>query len=205
MEREIIEFARHIATSNPIIAYIFFFINAALQILFPPYPGDTIIALEGYISSLGFLNSNLLLLTTVTGTYLSSVLLYFLSFKFGNSLIAHKFTEKFFDTENITKLEKWFNKYGAMAIIINKFIPGMGSITLIAAGAFQLSKIPALIAIAIASVIHNTILFVSGKLTGDNISKIKIMFVEYNNYLWVGLVTVFILYIYIKRLSQNKG
>lgn len=199
------EFARNIAISNPIIAYIFFFINALLQILFPPYPGDTIIALEGYISSRGFLNPYLLLLTTVTGTYLSSVLLYFLSFKFGNSLIAHKFTEKYFDTENIIKLEKWFNKYGALAIVINKFIPGMGSLTLIAAGVFQLSKIPALIAIAIASVIHNTVLFVSGKLTGDNIDKIKTMFVEYNNYLWIALMTVFILYVYIKRLSQNKG
>jgi membrane protein DedA with SNARE-associated domain len=53
MEQNLIDFTKDIAMQYPYLAYIFFFISASLQILFPPYPGDTVLVLEGYLSSTG--------------------------------------------------------------------------------------------------------------------------------------------------------
>lgn len=57
----ILEYLKSAALSKPFIIYIFAFLNAALQIYFPPYPGDTITIIQGFLSSKGYLNIYLLL------------------------------------------------------------------------------------------------------------------------------------------------
>jgi membrane protein DedA with SNARE-associated domain len=204
MEKEIVEFARNLASNNPLYAYIFFFINAALQILFPPYPGDTILVFEGYLSSQRVLNTFLMLFISLSATYLSSIFLYSISYKFGHSLVANKFVQKNFDIKRIEKLEEWFKKYGSLAIIINKFLPGVGSLTLIAAGLFNLPPIPAFVSIGVATIIHNTALFMAGRLTGDNIILIKTLFKEYNRIIVLAILIIAALYLYVKMTYNKK-
>jgi membrane protein DedA with SNARE-associated domain len=204
MEQEIVAFAKNLAQTNPAYAYMFFFLNAVLQVLFPPYPGDTLIIFQGYLSSIGVFNSFSLLLTSLTATFISSIVLYRISFKFGHSIIENKFIRKYFDTSKTSKLEGWFSKYGALAIVINKFIPGVGSLAVIAAGIFKLSRIPAYISIGIATFFHNTMLFLAGRFTGNNMYVIKSIIKEYQSFIFIGLLVIGILYFYIKFYSKNK-
>lgn len=204
MEKLLVGFAKDIVSTNPFMAYIFFFFNAVLQIVFPPYPGDTITILEGYLSSKGHLNSFFLLLATLSGTYLSSIFLYIISYKFGERIVSNNFIKKYFDISKIYKLENWFKKYGPFVIIINKFLPGIGSLTLIAAGLFRLPPIPAFVSIGTATVIHNTFLFMAGRLTGDNMDLIRQIIREYNRIIISAAAIVSIIYLYVKFVYIKK-
>lgn len=204
MEKEIILFISKVSTENPVFAYIIFFINAAIQVLFPPYPGDTIIIFQGYISSLGILSSPALLSTTLSATYLSSIFLYLLSYKLGHRVLSTKFIKKFIDIKKIYSLEGWFKKYGSLVVISGKFIPGLGFFSLIAAGLFELPPISAFISIGISTLIHNTILFMAGRITGNNMDIIKKAMFEYNRLIIIGVLTLSALYIYTKYIYKRK-
>ncbi|TDT60887.1 membrane protein DedA with SNARE-associated domain [Fonticella tunisiensis] len=205
MEHEILKIAGYLASSNPIMVYVFFFLNSTLQILFPPYPGDSIIVLGGYLSSTGILNTPLFVLSTLTATYLSSTFLYLISYKFSYRILANKLISKFFKVKRIYSLESWFRKYGSFAIILNKFLPGIGSLTLIAAGIFKLRPFSAFISIGIASILHNIFLIIAGRITGDNIVLIKHFLGEYNKIFIVSMIIVILIYLYVKFIFKKQN
>jgi membrane protein DedA with SNARE-associated domain len=204
MEQEVLAFARELAAHNPVFAYVFFFFNSVLQVFFPPYPGDTLIIFQGYLSSHGILNTILLLTVTLSSTYLSSVGLYLLSLRLGHRLVQSKYIKKFFDVGKIYRMEDWFKKYGAFVIVAGKFIPGVGFLALIAAGIFELPALPAFISIGIATLIHNITLFIVGRFAGNNMPLIKRIISEYNRAIIIGVVIIAVVYIFIKFIYKRK-
>lgn len=200
MENYFVEFARNAANGSPIAAYLFFFFNSILQVLFPPYPGDSIIALQGYLSTKGILNPYILLTNIFIATYLSSLFLYIVSFKYGEAVINKSIIKNYFDINKINRLEDWFRKYGAIIIIINKFLPGLGSLTFIATGLFKLPRIPAMISIGVACILHNIVLFIGGRIAGENTKIIKNFIREYSIYIILGIIIIGLIYIIIKKL-----
>lgn len=198
MENQVIAFVSKLADKSPLAAYVFFFINAVLQALFPPYPGDTLIVFQGYLSSHRILNTYLLLLVTFSGTYLSSIFLYSLGLKYHYKLIENRFIKKYVDFNKIKNLKLWFKKYGAIVIIVTKFVPGLSFISIIAAGIFELPVKASYISIAISTLMHNGILFFAGRVTGDKMDLIKKSLYEYNKLILPGLFILSIAYIYAK-------
>lgn len=205
MEQSLLAFAESLTQNSPFLAYIFFFFNSVLQILFPPYPGDSVVILQGYLSSKGVLNPALHFLTTYLGTFLSSVFLYMLSHRYGHKLMENKFIKKYFNTQKVLKLDNWFKKYGVAAIIINKFIPGIASLTLIAAGIFELPVIPAIIAISISSFLHMLALFMTGRFTGNNMSFLKKFLYKNRVILIIIAIIALGVYIYIKFIYKKRN
>jgi membrane protein DedA with SNARE-associated domain len=204
MERSILAFAESIAKTNPLLAYTFFFLNSVLQVLFPPYPGDSVVIFQGYLSSKGLLSTPLLFLSTYTGAFSSSVFLYLISHRLGEKLVEGRFVKKYFDTKKIYKLENWFNKYGAIAIVINKFIPGIGSLTLIGAGLFKLKALPAVISIGAASLLHNMVLFMAGRLTGNNMLLLQQFVSQYEKLILSVILIISAIYMYFKYMHVKK-
>lgn len=206
MERQILIFIKSIADKNYFVTYIFFFFNSCLQILFPPYPGDTITIFQGYLTyRMGF-NKYFMLLSTLLGSFLSSMFLYYFSYKKSDYVLNNKYLIRLFNIDKIHKLESLFRKYGVFFILINKFIPGLGSLTFIAAGIFKLQFIPALLSILIANILHNTMLFTAGAITGDNMDIIKASIKEYYRLIVVMISILFSIYwVLQKKLRKNRA
>ncbi|CDF57578.1 DedA family protein [Thermobrachium celere] len=206
MERQILIFIKSIADKNYFATYIFFFFNSCLQILFPPYPGDTITIFQGYLTyRMGF-NKYFMLLSTLLGSFLSSMFLYYFSYKKSDYVLNNKYLIRLFNIDKIHKLENLFRKYGVFFILINKFIPGLGSLTFIAAGIFKLQFIPALLSILIANILHNTMLFTAGAITGDNMDIIKASIKEYYRLIVVMISILFSIYwVLQKKLRKNRA
>lgn len=199
MEKQILSFIRDLACKNIYATYVFFLFNGFLQAVFPPYPGDTLIIFQGYLTYYMGFNKFMMLLNTTIGSFLGSLLLYFISYKESNRVLNNKFLIKLFSIDKIHKLENWFRKYGSFLIIINKFIPGFSSITFISAGIFKIPKTSAIISIFIANLLYNTMLFTAGFLTGDNIDVIKYSIREYSKLIILSLTLFSFVYVYIKK------
>lgn len=205
MEQTIFNYAEYFATHNYILAYTFFFLNACLQALFPPYPGDTIIVFQGYLGNLGVFNNVIIVLSTLLGTVLSGIFLFLIFRKYGDKITNLKFIKRFFDVDKIESLKKFFNKYGAALIIFNRFVPGLGMITVIAAGILKVSRVKGIISLTIAGVIHNMLLLSLGYTVGYNMELIKIILIRFNKLfivLAVILATIFAL-MYVRKLNKK--
>lgn len=190
---------------NPILVYLFTIINNFLQIFFPPYPGDTFIALLGYLSSQKIINGTLLLIISVLSTIISSIILYLISYHFSDNVLKNKYIQIFFQIEKIYLFEKWYNKFGAFAIILSKFLPGINSIVLIASGVLKLKRKAAIISIVLSSILHNSMLFFAGKVTGKNIDALQLLIKEYSSIIILLSslsIVIYLLILFIKQVRE---
>lgn len=203
MEGLIIDFAQKIVNDNIILSYLFFFISQSLQILFPPYPGDMVLIIEGYLSEVAHLNIYLVIANAVTSTSLSSILLYNIGRRKQEKILQSKLITFLFATEKIKKLYKLFSKLGSLVIIISKFIPGIFSLVVLSAGVFKVKKRFAYISIIIISFLHNSTLILLGKLVGENWSVIFRKLNVYNRYIIVAAIVGLIMYLIMLQLRKK--
>lgn len=202
MEQDLIQFTKNIAAHYPHLAYIFFFISASLQILFPPYPGDSVLIMEGYLSSRDCFPLPYLALNAVLSTFLSCVLLYTISYNAGDNVFKIHFISRYISQKSIGLLKKWFKKYGALSIIISKFVPGAGSLTIVVAGTFKVSKFKAYISMAISSILHNIMLLTIGKMAGDNMQYVKSYIKKYDEVVFFVLFFICAFCAYAKMFQK---
>lgn len=194
MEELIINFAKNIVTENVFLSYVFFFVSQSLQVLFPPYPGDMVLILEGYLTELANLNLILVMLTAILATTLSSILLYNIGSKKEERILHSKIIIYLFDTKKVDKLRHLFDRFGATVIIISKFIPGIYSITALAAGIFKVKKAKAYTAITVITSIHHISLIILGKILREKWTIILHKINRYNRYLFIIVILGFGIY-----------
>lgn len=135
--------------------------------VFLPIPGDIFIATVA-----AFPNSNYLLtvLTVVAATLTGSTILFTLSKKFGHKLIVKYGKYIKVTPEKIKKVEKWFGKYGGLAIVIGRLIPGLRVVTPVVAGLFEVSYKTFWLYTTIAAFIWANIYYFIGKFFFEIIS-----------------------------------
>ncbi len=134
-----------------------------------PIPGDIFIAAQ---SALPNSNYFLLVTTVVAATLIGSTILFTLSKKIGHPLLL-KFGPKIKITpQKVKRVEKWFEKYGGLAIVIGRLIPGFRTITPFAAGLFGVSYKTFWLYTVLAAFIWANAYFVIGKFFGDLIEKV---------------------------------
>lgn len=203
MEELIINFAKEIVSENVLLSFLFFFLSQSLQILFPPYPGDMVLIIEGYLSELANLNIFLVAIIAICGTSLSSFLLYKIGRKKEEKILHSKITKLLFDTDKVEKLRTLFDKFGPAVIVISKFIPGIFSLTVLSAGIFKVDKTKAYTSVVLITAVHHIVLIALGKLLGENWTVIFHKLNVYNRYFFILIMGAFIFYILMHLLKRR--
>lgn len=125
-----------------------------------PIPGDIFIAT---VATLPNSNYFLTVLTVVISTLTGSTILFSISKKFGNPLLKKYGKHLKMDDKKVKKIEKWFTKYGGLAIITGRLIPGLRIVTPFVAGTFNLSYKTFWLYTTAAAIIWANIYFLIGK------------------------------------------
>lgn len=125
-----------------------------------PIPGDIFIATVAALP-----NSNYILIvsTVIIATLSGSTILFTLTKKFGHNLLIKYGKYIRVTPDKVKKIEKWFEKYGATAIVIGRLIPGLRIITPVAAGLFSVSYKVFWLYTTLAAFIWANIYFFVGK------------------------------------------
>ncbi|HEY5584122.1 MAG TPA: DedA family protein [Ruminiclostridium sp.] len=174
MEDFILNFTQNIINGNAISTYIFLFLSGVLQLVFPPFPSDVIIVFEGYLTTIG---SNfsffLVLLISVLGSVVGSILVFWFGYKKGNEVLRYKIVLKYINEKHIRRSEKVFHKYGKYGLIFSKFIPGTSTIMVLFAGVFRVKKRIYFTYIVFSIVLQQVIYLLIGRVIGNNIHQVK--------------------------------
>jgi membrane protein DedA with SNARE-associated domain len=113
------------------------FVAAFLEVIFPPIPSEVIFPLVGFTVQsrvLGVENAIGMATVGALGSTGGAILIYFVSLKLGRAAIVRFGTRVRVSEREIEKAEKWFEKYGSIAVFTARMIPGIREIISIPAG-----------------------------------------------------------------------
>jgi membrane protein DedA with SNARE-associated domain len=157
---------------SDLFLYIFLFISAIIENLFPPIPGDTITAFGAFLVGTSRLNYALVYLSTTVGSVIGFMSLFYL----GRYLEREYFMQKdikYFSVQSILAAEKWFTKYGLFIILANRFMPGIRSVISIVSGISKLSPLKVFLLSLISAGAWNFIWIQAGFMLGNNWDVVK--------------------------------
>ena len=164
-----------------------------------PFPGEIILTLAGWLlveSTFG-----LIIVSTLasTGTLIGCSVEYYLSNKYGISLIDKFGKYVFISSYDIQKSEKYFIKYGSMFVILTRLIPLFPKpITSIIAGIYKMNIYKFSIITFTASFPSNLLYIYVGTKLGNNYEKISEYINPIRTPLLIGLGLIILFYFMIK-------
>jgi membrane protein DedA with SNARE-associated domain len=113
------------------------FAAAFLEVIFPPIPSEVIFPLVGFIAQsrgLGLENTIGLATVGALGSTVGAVLIFFVSARVGRIAIIRFGKRVRISEQEIEKAERWFERYGSVAVFTARMIPGIREIISIPAG-----------------------------------------------------------------------
>lgn len=188
-----------------ILVYLVLGFSAFLENIFPPAPGDMVVAFGAFLVGTGRLG----FLGVFISTTLGSILGFMTLFALGGYLGRRFFIERdffFFKKEDIIRTGNWFKKYGYFIVTFNRFFPGIRSVISIAGGVYKLERIKVIFLALISAALWNLIWMAIGYTLGSNWEtvekKLKTIFAQYN-FVVFSLLLVLFLYVIFKKNRQK--
>lgn len=150
-------------------ALLFFIIFSETGLIIMTFlPGDTLLFAVGAIAAKPdipldiYLVNVLLIIAAITGNMLN----YTIGYKFGRGIVQSG-KLPFFKPENVTAAEKFYNKYGAAAVILSRFFPIVRSFVPFVAGIGQMNWMRYMLYNVIGAVLWISSLTFAGYFFGD--------------------------------------
>ena len=187
--------------------YLFLFVSAVLENLFPPIPGDTITVFGAFLVGIGRLDFLMVYAVTTLGSTVGFVILFYLgAFLEMEFFLNTRF--KIFSDHKILLAEKWFNSHGYYVVLLNRFLPGVRSVISIVAGISGLNGWKVFLLAMISAMGWNFLWIYSGYSLGNNWemvhSKISVIISNYNMAAGVILAAGLIVYFGFKVLKKRR-
>jgi membrane protein DedA with SNARE-associated domain len=133
-----------------------------------PAPGDVAIAWAGYQTTTGSVPYALAYLAVIGGAVLGSLCLYSVARHFGHPFVLRFGRYVGLDHERLEKVERAFRRWGPLAIIVGRHIPGMRIYLSAFAGIFEVPLKIFIPSVAFSSVLWATIFIEIGRVLGRN-------------------------------------
>lgn len=186
--------------------YLIIFIACFIENIFPPFPGDSFIAVSGGLAALHRLDFTLSLVIVILGGMSSVMLIYQLGKNRGREFFLKK-NYKYFSADDIYDVDQKFKKYGALILIVSRFVVGFRSALALVAGMGRVNAVSMLIFSTLSYFLFSgLIMFLSYKLVA-NLDRVQSYFKTYNMILWpiiIVLIGWFVIYKIRKVRNANR-
>ena len=181
--------------------YIFIFLSSFFENFFPPYPGDTVTFVGGYLAGTNHLIFPLVFLSACLGCLSGAVILYLLGKNKGRKFFLKK-GKGIFDRAHLEKVERWFRKYGEKVLILSRFLAGVRSVVALTAGVGNVSLKKMIVYTSISILLWNGIILFSAFKIQENWREILGMIQVYNKV--VLTVVILIAIIWLLKILKGK-
>lgn len=180
--------------------YLFLFVIALVEYVFPPIPGDTIMVFGAYLVGVGRLDLLTVYALTTLGSMGGFFVLFFMGKHYGREFFLNK-NYRFFSREMILKTEQWFQRYGVRIIAANRFFAGARSVISLIAGISNMKVLTTTLAALFSNMIWNGLLIAGGYFLGKN-WQIVITILKRYNQLVIVIILFFVLFYFWKKRNR---
>lgn len=169
--------------SHQHVLYLFLFLSAIVENLFPPIPGDTITALGAFLVGRGRLSFPAVFILTTLGSVIGFMLLYYLGRFLGREHFMHR-DYRYLSAQSIAEAERRFARFGHYAVLANRFLPGIRSVISLVSGISMLPPLKVFIFALASAAVWNYIWIQAGFSLGNNWQTVReraeALFARYN-------------------------
>jgi membrane protein DedA with SNARE-associated domain len=189
---------------NPFTLFAVLFTGALVNTFFPPVPIELGTVFAGYLSSEGHGSMLVIISATTLGMFTGSVIFYRLIKTYGMSILKKPFFARLINEKLIGRTEVWLEKYGALALIAAKLIPGMYFCAVIGSALLSLKKSRLYAGFFLASLAGFTIHAFAGKLAGENWRSVYAALGETGGLLIAAVLLIGALVYFLTRLFKKQ-
>jgi membrane protein DedA with SNARE-associated domain len=202
--QQIIDF---LLPQNDAFLYLFLFLSAIVENLFPPIPGDTITAFGAFLVGQQRLNYWGVYACTTLGSVMGFMTLYAVG-RFLEREFFMKKNYRFFSAESIIAAEEWFRRRGLLVVLGNRFLPGVRSVISIVSGLSRLNAWKVFFLALASAAVWNLIWIHVGFTLGKEWAVVKAALAnileKYNIAAGIALMAIVIIYFILKKLKRPK-
>jgi len=166
---------------------IIVFLYSFLEVIFPPLPGDTLLIISGSITVAANLNPIFTILSASLGTFFASLLLYHLGAKMERKLLHSQRFSSILDSKTFIKIERGFQRFGFLIILLSRFLPAVRSGVVLAAGIVNMEKNQTMLALAVSILLSTSMFIYGGRFLGRRLDKITQLW-ESHFWLFLGIM-----------------
>jgi membrane protein DedA with SNARE-associated domain len=185
--------------ASPGLALVVLGLAAAVEYVFPPFPGDTIAVLGAFLASAGGGGGVPIMLVTLVGTAAGAMA----DFYFGRWLHAREGGMSKRAQAAIDGLVEKFKRHGEVYLVLNRFLPGIRAFFFVAAGVAGMRPGRVLLFSLVSGFLWNCLLVGVGLAAGRNLERLQTIFSVYQNVVLGVIAAVGIAYL-LRRLLRAR-
>ena len=177
-----------------------------IETVFPPIPSEVVLPLSGFASTEGHMNAFAAFAWSTAGSMIGAWLLYWLGAVIGADRLR-AIAEKMWLTEgeDVDRALHWFDRFGDIAILIGRVIPGIRSLISIPAGVHRMSLVKFSVLTLIGSSVWNAVLIWAGVLLGANYHRVADTIDSFSTVIYaLCAVALVVVVIYLVRRDRKR-
>ncbi len=186
-------FVAWLASLPPSTVYLIIAVATFIENIVPPIPSDVLVALGGFLIQQAGLTPVPLWFAGWSGNFAGTVVVYFVTRKYGRRLVASRLGQRFLPADAIVGMEREYLRFGMAGIFLARFLPGFRSFVAPFSGLVNLPPWRALLPIGLASAIWYALLTWAGIALGEEWSAINHFIKTLNRSLAVIAVVIAVL------------
>ena len=163
----------------PVVLYAVVFGSCILESFFPPWPTDVIAVYAGFLAGRGLLDPTLVFAVAIGGSQIGVMGAFWLGRRWGRSLLAGPIG-RYLPAGYLGQLEAWFDRYGAPAIAVSRFFPGIRALVTPVAGLAGFAAWKVWVFAGVSVVLWNVFVVGVGLLAGTQLEWARQILVRYN-------------------------
>ena len=171
-----IEAVRHTLVLHPWSGLLVVALMAWLEYVFPPVPGDSTMLLACCLAGTGALPRVPTVAACLGGSILGAMTAYLAGRRLGH---AYFFLRSEWAKGELAKFERGIRKFGARALAVNRFLPGVRSVFLYGAGIGRLPLRPVLVYSTLSNVLWVGLMAWVGARLGTSWDEVQRVFRRY--------------------------
>ena len=151
-----------------VVGYEGIFILMTLESAGIPIPSEAVVTFSGFLSARGRLDFWLVVIDSTLANLFGSIILYYIGYYLGRPFVERYGRYFFIDKSHIDLAEKWFGKYGNVAIFIGRVTPAVRTYISLPAGIGRMNIGGFILYTVVGSSIWNFFLTYVGVWMGKN-------------------------------------
>lgn len=177
---------------------------AAFENFFPPFPSDGVIAFGSFLVARAHGSLLAAFFLGLLGSVAGASTTYFLARRYGSVMLLRRL-ERFAGPDAEGRLRKLYDKYGAAALFLSRFLPGVRAIVPPFAGAMRLPAAKVITAITAASAIWFGLVTFLAFRAGDNWDQLHRHMARSGKAIAIGSVAIVVIVAVVWYSRRREG
>lgn len=172
---------------NSPAGYLVLAAAALLEYVFPPFPGDMVTLFGAFLVTRHGFSLPVTFLSVLAGSGAGAMVNFAVGARMRGPYEQGRFLRSEKTRKHIDRVLQAFRRYGAIYVIVNRFLPAVRAVFFVAAGLAGLRPLPVLAYALLSAAAWNAMVIAVGRVLGANWERIRDLARLYSVGVWILL------------------